>query len=105
MRKKSYFHMAAILKLKMAASKHIFDGRIRILTTENIKLCENINFLSSLEAKKLVVQFRRGGHFEIQNGDTKLQDHDCYHMKMIYGDTKLTKKHNNPLPTRLVMKT
>ena len=97
--------MAAILKLKMAGSKHIFDGRIRILTTENIKLCENINFLSSLEAKKLVVQFWCGGHFEIQNGGTKLQDHDCYHMKMIYGDTKLTKKHNNPLPPRLVMKT
>ena len=97
--------MAAILKLKMAASKHIFDERIRLLTTENIKLCENINLLSSLEVKKLVVQFWRGGHFEIQNGSTKLQDHDCYHMKMIYGDTKLTKKHNNPLPPRLVMKT
>jgi len=26
--------MAAILKFKMAASKHIFDGRLRILTTE-----------------------------------------------------------------------
>ena len=83
MQKKSYFHMAAILKLKMAISKHIFDGRIRILTTENIKLCENVNFLSSLEAT-----FGAAAILKFKMATLSYKIMDCYHMKMIYGDTK-----------------
>ena len=30
-----------------------------------------------------------GGHFEIQNGDTKLHDPDCYHTYMLFGNNKL----------------
>ena len=30
-----------------------------------------------------------GGHFEIQNGDTKLQYPERYYTNMLYGDNKL----------------
>ena len=38
-----------------------------------------------------------GSHFEIQNGDIKLQDPDCYHTNMLYGDNKLAEKHDDAL--------
>ena len=39
-----------------------------------------------------------GSHFEIQNGGIKLQDPDCYHTNMLYGDNKLAEKHDDALP-------
>ena len=39
----------------------------------------------------------RGGNLEIQNGDIKLQDPDCYHTNMSYGDNKHAGKHDDAL--------
>ena len=38
-----------------------------------------------------------GCHFEIPNGGIKLQDPDCYHTNMLYGDNKLVEKRDDAL--------
>ena len=40
-----------------------------------------------------------GGHFESQNGGIKLQDPDCYHTNVLYGDNKLAEKHYSAVKT------
>ena len=38
-----------------------------------------------------------GSHFKIQNEGIKLQDPDCYHTNMLYGDNKRAEKLDDAL--------